>query len=92
MESTYIGGNGADRTEGIDVTDDGRVFITGRTTSTDFPLTSNAILKLEMQGKLSTGDNISVFFNNVPPDKQSITIHDLLRHQSSFLPDLKLLW
>ena len=43
LASTYIGGNGADRTEGIDVTDDGRVFITGTTTSTDFPLTSNAI-------------------------------------------------
>jgi len=44
--------------------------------------TATAILKLEMQGKLSTEDNLSKFFNNVPIDKENITIHDLLRHQS----------
>lgn len=44
--------------------------------------TATAILKLEMQGKLSTEDNLSEFFKNVPKDKENITIHDLLRHQS----------
>ncbi len=44
--------------------------------------TATAILKLEMQGKLSTEDNLSKYFNNVPKDKEDITIHDLLRHQS----------
>jgi len=44
--------------------------------------TASAILKLEMQGKLSTSDKITKYFNNVPLDKASITIHDLLRHQS----------
>lgn len=44
--------------------------------------TASAILKLEMQGKLSTTDTITKYFQNVPVDKSTITIHDLLRHQS----------
>ena len=44
--------------------------------------TAAAILKLEMQGKLSTADSITKYFQNVPFDKSTITIHDLLRHQS----------
>lgn len=50
--------------------------------------TAAAILKLEMQGKLSTGDKISKFFENVPEDKASITIHDLLRHQSGLISNV----
>lgn len=42
--------------------------------------TAAAILKLEMQGKLSTGDKITKYFQNVPPDKADMTIHQLLRH------------
>ncbi|HEX8251160.1 MAG TPA: serine hydrolase [Pyrinomonadaceae bacterium] len=44
--------------------------------------TAAAILKLEMQGKLSTDDKISRYFQNVPPDKSNITIHQLLRHST----------
>lgn len=44
--------------------------------------TASAILKLEMQGKLTTSDTITKYFQNVPVDKSTITIHDLLRHQS----------
>lgn len=44
--------------------------------------TAAAILKLEMQGKLGTGDKITKYFDNVPEDKVEITIHDLLRHQT----------
>ena len=44
--------------------------------------TATAILKLEMQGKLTVEDKISKYFANVPKDKSTITIHDLLRHQS----------
>ena len=47
--------------------------------------TAAAILKLEMQGKLSTSDKISKFFENIPGDKKEITIHDLLRHQSGLI-------
>jgi CubicO group peptidase (beta-lactamase class C family) len=44
--------------------------------------TGAAILKLEIQGMLSTHDKLGKYFKNVPADKQSITIHDLLRHSS----------
>ena len=44
--------------------------------------TAAAILKLEMQGKLSTDDKITKYFQNVPPDKSEITLHHLLRHAS----------
>lgn len=44
--------------------------------------TAAAILKLEMQGKLSTDDKITKYFQNVPADKTDITIHHLLRHSS----------
>jgi CubicO group peptidase (beta-lactamase class C family) len=50
--------------------------------------TAAAILTLEMQGKLSTGDNISRFFANIPSDKNQITIHDLLRHQSGLISNV----
>ena len=41
-----------------------------------------AIMKLEMEGRLSTDDRLSRFFDNVPKDKAEITIHHLLRHAS----------
>lgn len=44
--------------------------------------TAAAILILEEQGKLSVQDSLSKFFPNLPEDKRSITLHDLLRHQS----------
>src|SRR5690606_16821175 len=50
--------------------------------------TATAILKLEMQSKLSTDDKLSKFFNNVPRDKENITIHDLLRHQSGLISNV----
>jgi CubicO group peptidase (beta-lactamase class C family) len=46
--------------------------------------TAAAILKLEMQGKLSTGDKITKYFADVPKDKSEITIHQLLRHSAGF--------
>lgn len=44
--------------------------------------TAAAILRLEMDGKLSVNDPITKFFKNVPPDKQGITLHHLLTHSS----------
>jgi CubicO group peptidase (beta-lactamase class C family) len=49
--------------------------------------TAAAILKLEMQSKLSTDDKISRYFSDVPADKSEITIHHLLRH-SAGLPSV----
>lgn len=50
--------------------------------------TAAAIMKLEMQGKLSTEDKISNYIDNIPLDKESITIHDLLRHQSGLISNV----
>jgi CubicO group peptidase (beta-lactamase class C family) len=44
--------------------------------------TAAAILKLEMEGRLSTDDKLSRFFRKVPGDKSDITVHQLLRHSS----------
>lgn len=44
--------------------------------------TAAAILRLEMDGKLKTSDSISRHFDNVPADKSSITIQQLLTHTS----------
>lgn len=50
--------------------------------------TATAILKLEMQEKLSTENTLSKYFDNVPKDKENITIHDLLRHQSGLISNV----
>ena len=44
--------------------------------------TAAAILKLEIDGKLSTDDKITKYFPNVSADKAEITVHQLLRHSS----------
>ena len=54
--------------------------------STPIDFTRGAILKLEEQGKLKTGDPITKFFDNVPADKQTMTI-DHLMNRGSGLPD-----
>lgn len=46
--------------------------------------TGAAILKLEMQGKLKVSDPLSKFFPQAPPDKASITLHQLLTHGAGF--------
>jgi hypothetical protein len=42
LASTLLGGSGFDRPEGIDVDGSGTVYLTGTTTSTNFPLSSDA--------------------------------------------------
>ena len=44
--------------------------------------TTAAVLKLEEEGKLSTSDPMAKFLPGVPPDKQAITLHQLLTHTS----------
>lgn len=55
------------------------VFSVGSITK-DFTLA--AILKLEENGQLSVGDRIGKYLDGVPADKEPITIHHLLTHQS----------
>jgi len=53
------------------------LFDVGSLTKT---FTAAAILQLEMRGKLKTDDLISKYLGEFPPDKSSITIHQLLTH------------
>ncbi len=50
--------------------------------------TAAAILKLEADGKLSTDDKLTKYFDSIPSDKTTITIHDLLRHQSGLISNV----
>ena len=49
--------------------------------------TAAAILKLESRGKLRVTDSLGTYFKDVPPEKQSITIHNLLTHTSGIVQD-----
>lgn len=51
--------------------------------------TATAIMKLAEQNKLSLTDKLNKFFPTVPPDKENITIHQLLTHSSGFHEFLK---
>lgn len=57
------------------------IFSTGSITK---QFTAAAIMKLQMMGKLSTADSITKYFDNVPEDKQMITLRHLLTHTSGF--------
>jgi len=57
------------------------VFSTGSVTK---QFTGAAILKLEMQGKLSVTDKITKYFDAVPDHRSHFTIHDLLTHSAGF--------
>ena len=48
--------------------------------------TAAAIMLLEQQGALSVTDRLGVHFDDVPADKASITIHQLLSHQAGLPP------
>lgn len=72
----------ADRENKIKV-DENTVFTVGSVTK---QFTGAAILKLEMQGKLSVTDTIDKYLKDVPADKKSITLHHLLTHSSGLPP------
>ncbi len=48
------------------------------------PVTAAAILLLEGQDKLAVDDTLADHFEDVPTDKQSITLHQLLTHSAGF--------
>lgn len=50
--------------------------------------TAAAVLKLEMQGKLGTGDRLGKYFKDVPADKAGITLHHLLTHSAGLVAAL----
>ncbi|HEX6367602.1 MAG TPA: serine hydrolase domain-containing protein [Longimicrobium sp.] len=68
----------ADRDNRVPVTPE-TVFDIGSITK---QFTAAAILRLEMEGKLSVNDPVSRWFAGVPADKQGMTLHHLLTHSS----------
>ncbi len=58
------------------------IFTTGSVTK---QFTAAAILRLEMDGLLSTDDLLSDHVDGVPEDKQTITLHNLLTHTSGIV-------
>ena len=70
----------ADRENTIPVSSE-TVFTTGSITK---QFTAAAVLKLEEQGKLSVTDPITTYFDNVPVDKEAITLHQMLTHTAGF--------
>lgn len=68
----------ADREAGRPVTVN-TVFDIGSITK---QFTASAIVKLEMEGKLSVQDPLAKHFADVPPDRQTMTLHHLLTHSS----------
>jgi CubicO group peptidase (beta-lactamase class C family) len=49
--------------------------------------TAAAILHLEMSGGVRVTDPVGEYFDDVPPDKASITLHHLLTHSAGFTQD-----
>lgn len=81
----YNGGVGLrNKNENLPVTKE-TIFTIGSLTK---QFTATAILKLQEEGKLSVNDSIYKFFENVPKDKQNITIHQLLTHTSGIVGNL----
>jgi len=73
----------ADEQQGI-ANHNATAFSTGSVTK---QYTATAILHLESMGKLTTRDTIGMYFDDVPVDKRTITIHHLLTH-SAGLPEM----
>ena len=64
--STYLAGSGVDRASGLALDSQGRIYVTGTTTSTDFPTTPNSLSTL---GGFVPPGTIELFFSKVDPTK-----------------------
>lgn len=63
--STYLGGSGSDAAAGLVLGADGSVFVTGTTSSPDFPLAGGAFVR--------RGAGVDIFFSKLAPDGRSLT-------------------
>lgn len=70
----------ADRERSVPVTADTK--FEGASLNKQF--TAAAAMKLEEMGKLRVEDPITKYFDNVPEDKQAITLHQLMTHSAGF--------
>ena len=81
----FSGGLGLRNRQDNLLVEENTVFTTGSITK---QFTATAILKLEEEGLLSVNDSISQYFDNLPAEKQNITIHQLLTHTSGIIGNL----
>ncbi len=77
LYSTYLGGNGNDRASGIAVDGNGSAYLTGFTSSPDFPTTSGAF-----QTKLSGAPD--VFVAKLSPDGSQLIYSTLIGSGSEY--------
>ncbi len=66
VQASYIGGSGYEETSGIAVDDAGNVYLSGNTSSADYPVTPNAV-----QGRYGGGDT-DMMFTVVAPDLSEV--------------------
>ncbi|WP_395373987.1 serine hydrolase domain-containing protein [Marinicella sp. W31] len=84
-EIIFLGSAGfSDKDKGIKINQQ-TVFDIGSLTK---QFTAAAILKLQMNNKLSVQDTLSKYFDQVPQDKAHITLHQLLTHSSGLTPSI----
>lgn len=81
-EVVYARGFGFSDIEAEILIDQNTVFDIGSLTK---QFTAAAILKLEMEGKISVNQVLGDFFNDIPDDKKNISIHQLLTHTSGLI-------
>jgi hypothetical protein len=77
---SYLGGTGTETGTGVVIDSDSNVYVTGETTSTDFPVTPDAHQKTKAGGAgiipdayvTKLGPNLNFTVNGVPPSSNSI--------------------
>jgi hypothetical protein len=81
--ATYLGGNGADRAEGIAVDSSGNAYVAGDTTSTNFPTTTNSYQPtcVDCKGGISYGEG---FVSKLSPDGSTLIYSTYLSGVSIF--------
>jgi len=75
--------------DGLVPVEPGTIFDIGSLTK---EFTAAAILLLQDQGALSISDSIGKYFDEVPPDKASITLHHLLTHSAGIAREVGQDW
>ncbi len=81
--STYLGGKYEDVGYGIDADDGGSAYVTGYTTSHDFPTTANAYQPTPYDGTYPIGGNNRVFVSKLSADGSSLLYSTYLRYTTA---------
>jgi hypothetical protein len=83
--STFLGGSGSEYGYGIAVDSAGSVYVTGTTTSTDFPTTPNAFQKVHNGDRCSTGPCNNAFVTKLDAAGSALVYSTYLHGESGGL-------